>query len=91
MLTGPFTILMVYPMMASMNPGAVFTRCSLKLQLLTQGINFIFMPLFTFALGWIFFPGDRTMAFGLLLIGLLPTSGRTISWTGFAKGNTRWR
>jgi ACR3 family arsenite efflux pump ArsB len=89
LLVIPLTILMVYPMMASMNLGAVFTQCSLKLQLLTQGINFIFMPLFTFALGWIFFPGDPTMAFGLLLIGLLPTSGMTISWTGFAKGNTQ--
>ena len=27
------------------------------------------------------------MALGLLLAGLLPTSGMTISWTGFAKGN----
>lgn len=26
-------------------------------------------------------------AVGLLLIGVLPTSGMTISWTGFAKGN----
>ncbi len=29
------------------------------------------------------------MALGLLLAALLPTSGMTISWTGFAKGNMR--
>ena len=27
------------------------------------------------------------MALGLLMAGLVPTSGMTISWTGFAKGN----
>jgi len=35
----------------------------------------------------LFFPGQPYMALGLLLASLLPTSGMTISWTGFAKGN----
>lgn len=85
----PLTILMVYPMMVSMNLGAIFNQCSYKLQLATQLINFIFIPLFAFGLGSLFFPGDPELAFGLLLIALLPTSGMTISWTGFTKGNTQ--
>ena len=85
----PLTILMVYPMMVSMKLGAIFNQCSYRLQFVTQAINFVFMPFFAFGLGSIFFPGDPVMAFGLLLIALLPTSGMTISWTGFAKGNTQ--
>jgi ACR3 family arsenite efflux pump ArsB len=85
----PLTILMVYPMMVSMKLGAIFNQCSYRLQIVTQAINFIFMPFFAFGLGSLFFPNDPVMGFGLLLIALLPTSGMTISWTGFAKGNTQ--
>lgn len=85
----PLTILMVYPMMVSMNIKSVFSGCSYKLQTVTQGINFVFIPLFAFALGFVFFPEQPYVAFGLLLMALLPTSGMTISWTGFAKGNTQ--
>ncbi|MFW6014495.1 MAG: bile acid:sodium symporter [Candidatus Nanoarchaeia archaeon] len=85
----PLTILMVYPMMVSMNIKAIFVGCSYKLQGATQAINFIFIPLFAFGLGMLFFPDNEYFAFGLLLMALLPTSGMTISWTGFAKGNTR--
>ena len=83
----PLTILMVYPMMVSMDIKKVFVKCCYKLQLATQAINFIFIPLFAFFLGKIFFPDSSYLAFGLLLLALLPTSGMTISWTGFAKGN----
>ncbi|HID02949.1 MAG TPA: arsenic resistance protein, partial [Desulfobacterales bacterium] len=40
-----------------------------------------------YGLGLYFFPDNSYMALGLLLAALLPTSGMTISWTGFAKGN----
>ncbi|MGM5487788.1 MAG: bile acid:sodium symporter [Nanobdellota archaeon] len=85
----PLTILMVYPMMVSMDMKAVFSRCSYRLQLATQLINFVFIPLFAFGLGRLFFPEQQYFAFGLLLLALLPTSGMTISWTGFAKGNAQ--
>ncbi|MGM5482378.1 MAG: bile acid:sodium symporter [Nanobdellota archaeon] len=85
----PLTILMVYPMMVSMDLKSIFNKCSYKLQATTQTINFLFIPLFAFGLGYIFFPDRPYMAFGLLLMALLPTSGMTISWTGFAKGNTK--
>jgi ACR3 family arsenite efflux pump ArsB/nucleotide-binding universal stress UspA family protein len=44
-----------------------------------------------FGVGKLFFGGGPEKyglwAVGLFLIGVLPTSGMTISWTGFAKGN----
>ena len=85
----PLTILMVYPMMVSMNLKAIFTKCDFKLQGVTQLINFLIIPLLGFGLGQLFFADQPYTAFGLLLIAVLPTSGMTISWTGFAKGNTQ--
>jgi predicted Na+-dependent transporter len=40
-----------------------------------------------YSIGKIFFPDNQYIIIGILLIALLPTSGMTISWTGFAKGN----
>ncbi|MEJ2057618.1 MAG: bile acid:sodium symporter, partial [Desulfofustis sp.] len=45
------------------------------------------IPFFGYLLGRLFFADQPYMALGLLLASLLPTSGMTISWTGFAKGN----
>ncbi|MCG8335704.1 MAG: bile acid:sodium symporter, partial [Proteobacteria bacterium] len=83
----PFTFLMVFPMMVTLKIKKVFEGGDTKAQLLTQGINFLIIPFAAFALGRFFFPDHPYMALGLLLAGLLPTSGMTISWTGFAKGN----
>ncbi|MGB5985240.1 MAG: bile acid:sodium symporter [Desulfobacterales bacterium] len=49
--------------------------------------NFGIIPFVAFGLGKIFFKDQPFMALGLLMAGLVPTSGMTISWTGFAKGN----
>ncbi|BDQ34190.1 arsenic resistance protein [Pseudodesulfovibrio portus] len=83
----PFTFLMVYPMMVTLKVKSVFEGGDGKAQILTQLINFGLVPFLAAAVGLLFF-GDRPyMALGLLLAGLVPTSGMTISWTGFAKGN----
>ncbi|MFQ4136101.1 arsenic resistance protein [Nodosilinea sp. PGN35] len=83
----PLTFLMVYPMMINLQIQQVFSGRDYKLQLVTQLINFAVVPFFAFGMGQFFF-GDRPLiALGLLLASLLPTSGMTISWTGFAKGN----
>lgn len=88
----PVTFIMVYPMMASLNFGSIFKGSDLKLQIATQLVNFIFVPFIAYWLGKLFFSGNDPrfplFAVGLFLIGVLPTSGMTISWTGFAKGNT---
>jgi ACR3 family arsenite efflux pump ArsB len=83
----PFTFLMVYPMMVTLKIKQVLEGGDGKAQLLTQAINFAVIPFVAFALGKIFFAERPYMALGLLLAALVPTSGMTISWTGFAKGN----
>ncbi len=83
----PFTFLMVYPMMVTLNIKHLKEGLDVKLQVITQAINFLIIPFFAYALGLFFFPEQPYMALGLLLASLLPTSGMTISWTGFAKGN----
>lgn len=84
----PLTFLMVYPMMVTLNIKSLKDGIkNVKLQLTTQFINFFIIPFLAYGLGKWFFPDNSYMALGLLLAALLPTSGMTISWTGFAKGN----
>ena len=45
------------------------------------------IPFIAFGLGKYFFPDSPMIVLGLLFAALRPTSGMTISWTGFAKGN----
>ena len=83
----PLTFLMVYPMMINLQVQKVFSGGDYKVQALTQFINFGIVPFFAFGMGKLFFSDRPLVALGLLLASLLPTSGMTISWTGFAKGN----
>ncbi len=83
----PLTFLMVYPMMINLQLQSVLSGGDYRLQLLTQLINFGVVPFFAFGMGKVFFADQPLVALGLLLASLLPTSGMTISWTGFAKGN----
>lgn len=83
----PFTFLMVYPMMVNLRLQELTQLSDLPLQGVTQGINFVVIPFLAFGLGLWFFPDQPWLALGLLLAGLVPTSGMTISWTGMAGGN----
>ncbi len=83
----PFTFLMVYPMMVTLKLKKVLEGGDGTAQLLTQVINFAIIPLIAFGLGKMFLADHPAMVLGLLLAALVPTSGMTISWTGFAKGN----
>lgn len=84
----PLTFLMVYPMMVTLNIKHLKDGIkNVKLQFLTQLINFAVIPFVAYGLGLYFFPDQPYLALGLLLAALLPTSGMTISWTGFARGN----
>lgn len=87
----PITFIMVYPMMATLNVRSVFSGQDARLQVVTQLINFLLIPLLVFGLGKVFLGGMEPKyglwAVGLFLIGVLPASGMTISWTGFAGGN----
>nr|MCU0605440.1 bile acid:sodium symporter [Desulfobacterales bacterium] len=84
----PLTFLMVYPMMVTLNVRRVFSGGDGRAQLLSQLINFGVVPFLAYGVGRLFFQDQPYMALGLLLAGLVPTSGMTISWTGFAGGNT---
>lgn len=83
----PFTFLMVYPMMVTLNIKHLLQGLQPKIQGSAMFINFAIIPFVSFFLGKFFFADQPYMALGLLLASLLPTSGMTISWTGFAKGN----
>ena len=85
------TFVMVYPMMTTLNVKSIFSGKDTRLQITTQLINFILIPIVVFVLGKLFLSGEEAKyglwAVGLFLIGVLPASGMTISWTGFANGN----
>ncbi|MDM8531006.1 bile acid:sodium symporter [Anaerolineales bacterium HSG25] len=83
----PLTFLMVYPMMVNLQIEKVLSLEGMKCQVVTQIINFGVIPFIAFGLGNYFFPDSPMIILGLLFTALLPTSGMTISWTGFAKGN----
>ncbi len=83
----PLTFLMVYPMMVTLNIKHLKQGLQPRIQGSAMFINFAIIPFVAFFLGKVFFADQPYMALGLLLAALLPTSGMTISWTGFAKGN----
>lgn len=83
----PLTFLMVYPMMINLQISQVFSGGDYRLQGITQFINFAVIPFVAFGTGKLFFSDQPLILLGLLLTSLLPTSGMTISWTGFARGN----
>lgn len=87
----PVTFVMIYPMMTTLNVRSVFSGKDTKLQVTTQLINFVLIPIIVFTIGKLFLGGEEAKfglwAVGLFLIGVLPASGMTISWTGFANGN----
>ena len=74
---------MVYPMMVNLQIDKVFSREDAGVLGVAQLLNFGVIPFVAFGLGLLFFPGQPTVQMGLLLVALLPTSGMTISWTGF--------
>ena len=83
----PVTILMIYPIMVTLDVRKLVADCNFRLLGLVQLANLLLIPLLGYGLGRIFFPDDPLRSFGLLLMATLPTSGMTISWTRFAQGH----
>ncbi len=83
----PLTFLMVYPMMVNLRIEAILSPKGIKPQLVAQFLNFAVIPFIAFFLAKYFFPEQPMIILGMLFVALLPTSGMTISWTGFSKGN----
>ena len=86
-LITPLTLLMVYPMMVNIKPRQLLDSGHGAVQIWALLINFLLIPFVAYGLGLVFFSQQPQLALGLLLTALLPTSGMTISWTGFAGGN----
>jgi len=84
-----FTIVMILPMMVGIHYKELTAGKDYILQLTALFINFIVIPPIAFFIGKLFFPSNPLIVTGLLISGLLPTSGMTISWTGLAKGNVQ--
>ena len=83
----PITFTMVYPMMVNLQIKKIFSGGDYKLQFTTLFLNFGIIPFAALGIGKFFFHENALSALGMLLAATLPTSGMTISWTGFAKGN----
>ncbi len=83
----PLTMLMVYPMLVNVRLSDAFDPADAKLVSVAMLINFVVLPLLAWFLARIFFGSDAGLFVGMVLAGLFPTSGMTITWTGFAKGN----
>ncbi|MFW6319830.1 MAG: arsenic resistance protein [Bacillota bacterium] len=83
------SIMMVYPMMVTLNYRSLLSKGSIKLQVMTQVINFILLPFLAYIFGILFFRDYLSFRIAILLIALLPTSGMTVSWTVMSKGNVK--
>ena len=83
----PLTFLMVYPMMVTLKVEELFSRGGTKANVLALILNFGIVPFIALGMGKLFFSDQPLLVVGILLSALLPTSGMTISWTGFAKGD----
>ena len=83
----PLTIVMVFPMMVNINLKQIFDKGDKKILIMSQMVNFIIIPLIAFGIGSLFFANQPYVFIGFMLMAVLPTSGMTISWTGFTKGN----
>lgn len=82
-----FTFVMIYPMMINLKFKKILEGGDTATLLTAQAINFLIIPFLAYGIGRFFFGDNYYLTLGLLMAGLVPTSGMTISWTGFAKGN----
>ena len=83
----PLTMLMVYPMLINFRPAQALSMKDSKAVGLAMVLDFLVLPFVAWGLAVIFFSDQPGLYVGMVLAGLFPTSGMTISWTGFAKGN----
>jgi arsenite transporter len=83
----PLTMLMVYPMLVNVKMRAAFGLADARVVGVAMLMNFVLLPVVAWLLARTFFADEPGLFVGMVLAGLFPTSGMTISWTGFAKGN----
>ncbi len=88
--TSYILFLMIYPMMINLNIHDIVNVIKdPKPVILSVLLNFMIVPSIAFFMGKIFLSSDPMLIVGMLLIGLIPTSGMTASWTGLAGGKVQ--
>ncbi len=89
-LVTPILFIMVFPMMLNVKfKDLVEVLKEPKAVLLSLLLNFTVAPLLAFTLGKLFLSHDPMLFMGMILIGLIPTSGMTASWTGLSGGKVQ--
>jgi ACR3 family arsenite efflux pump ArsB len=83
----PLTMLMVYPMLVNFRISEALHLKDSKAVGFAMALNLLVLPLVAWGVATFFFSDQPQLYVGMVLAGLFPTSGMTISWTGFAKGN----
>lgn len=83
----PMTMLMVYPMLVNFRIREALDLKDGRAIGLAMLLDFVALPAMAWLLATLFFRDEPGLFVGMVLAGLFPTSGMTISWTGFAGGN----
>src|SRR6056297_2428533 len=84
----PLTMFMIYPMMVNLKLSELAELKNFKLLLTALIINFAILPFVAYYIGISFFE-NTSYILAFVIIASLPTSGMTISWTGFARGSIK--
>jgi ACR3 family arsenite efflux pump ArsB len=69
-LTIPLTILIVFPMMIGLRFQDIFSLKDVKVQLITQVVNFAIIPFIGYGSAIFFLRNQTELVFGLLLVAL---------------------
>lgn len=83
----PLTFFMIFPNMVGINMAQINVKDQKNILIMSVLINFLVIPVIAFVLGHVFLMGREDLFVGLMMMAVFPTSGMTISWTGFSKGN----
>lgn len=80
-------LVMIVPTMIGFKWREMVSTAHSKVFFAASIINFLIIPFIAYFLGYLLLSGEPEVFAGLALASLLPTSGMTISWTMFYRGN----
>lgn len=78
---------MIYPTMIGFKIKEAVDFSHMKVVIVASLLNFILIPFVAFIFGKLFLSSSPEIFAGIMMVSLFPTSGMTISWTMFSKGN----
>lgn len=88
--TSVILFFMVYPMMINLKLKEIVNALKKPKSLfISLGFNFLVSPLIAYMVAKVFLNFDSYLVTAMLLIGLIPTSGMSASWTGIAGGKVQ--